>query len=65
MIKDDVKKAMLAVLDEQDDTKKEEWYASDYTFAEFGIELLAKYLEIDLNSEDESNEKEGCENEGS
>lgn len=57
MIKDDVKKAMLAVLDEQDNTMKEEWYITDYTFAEFGIELLAKYLEIDLNSEDESNEK--------
>ena len=56
MIKDDVKKAMLAVLDEQDDTKKEEWYASDYTFAEFGIELLAKYLEIDLDDEKEGNE---------
>ena len=51
MIKDNLKKAMLAVLDEQDDTKKEEWYATDYTFAEFGIELLAKYLEIDLNKE--------------
>ena len=53
MIKDDVKNAMLAVLDEQDDTKKEEWYASDYTFAEFGIELLAKYLGIDLHDEKE------------
>ena len=62
MIKDDVKKAMLAVLEEQDDTKKEEWYASDYTFAEFGIDLLAKYLEIDLNGENEGNEKEGYEN---
>lgn len=51
MIKDDVKNAMLAVLEEQDDTKKEEWYASDYTFAEFGIDLLAKYLGIDLNKE--------------
>ena len=62
MIKDDVKKAMLAVLEEQDDTKKEEWYASDYTFVEFGIDLLAKYLEIDLNGENEGNEKEGYEN---
>ena len=53
MIKDDVKKAMLAVLEKQDDTKKEEWYISDYTFAEFGIELLAKYLEIDLHDEKE------------
>lgn len=51
MIKDDVKNAMLAVLEEQDYTKKEEGYASDYTFAEFRIELLAKYLEIDLNKE--------------
>ena len=51
MIKDDLKKAMLAVLDEQDNTKKEEWCATGYTFAEFGIELLAKYLEIDLNKE--------------
>ena len=56
MIKDDVKKAMLAVLEEQDDTNKEEWYASDYTFAEFGIELLAKYLEIDLHDKKEGNE---------
>ena len=56
MIKDDVKKAMLAVLEDQDDTKKEEWYASDYTFAEFGIELLAKYLEIDLHDKKEGNE---------
>ena len=56
MIKDDLKKAMLAVLDEQDDTKKEEWYATDYTFAEFGIELLAKYLEIDLHDKKEGNE---------
>ena len=57
MIKDDVKKAMLAVLEDQDDTKKEEWYASDYTFAEFGIDLLAKYLGIDLHDK-----KEGYEN---
>ena len=62
MIKDDVKKAMLAVLDEQDDTKKEEWYASDYTFAKFGIELLAKHLGIDLHDKKEGNEKEGNEN---
>ena len=56
MIKADVKKAMLAVLEKQDDTKKEEWYISDYTFAEFGIDLLAKYLEIDLHDKKEGNE---------
>lgn len=48
LTKKNLREIMLQVIDDQDNTHKDEWYTTHQTFARFGIELLAKELKIDL-----------------
>lgn len=49
LTKKKLKEIMLQVIENQDDDwSKDSWYATNRTFAKFGIDLLAKELNIDL-----------------
>lgn len=49
LTKKKIKEIMLQVINNQDDdTSKDSWYATNKTFAAFGIKLLAEQLNIDL-----------------
>lgn len=53
LTKKNLKEIMLQVIDNQDGENRDEWYTSNQTFARFGIELLAKELNIDLELEED------------
>lgn len=49
MTKQEIKAAMLELLDAADKTSKDEWYATEYSFLRYGLEELAKKLKINLD----------------
>lgn len=49
MTKQEIKAAMLELLEAADKTSKDEWYATEYSLLRYGLEELAKKLKISLN----------------
>lgn len=51
MTKKELKKLMLEILAEQDDTVIDRWYSTNYSFVRCGLEILAERLKINLDKE--------------